>query len=58
MAPKDMNNKVFALRRQDESPEPIGSVEEYPIAQLKAAVVGVTHRVTREKVYQVAKTII
>lgn len=58
MAPKYANKKIDTSRRHDESPEPSGSIEEYPLLKLRAATVRVTHRVTRGQVCQAAKTII
>lgn len=47
MAPKDAKKKDVAFRRWDKSLEPSGSVEQYLIILLRAAVFGVIRRVTR-----------
>ncbi|KAF3650799.1 hypothetical protein FXO38_16966 [Capsicum annuum] len=57
MAPKyAMRKKVDTVRRQDESPDPSGSVEEYLVALLREVVDGV--RVTRGHKYKIVKTIL
>lgn len=58
MAPKDTKKKVIASKRQDESPNPSVSVEEYPITHIRVVVIGMTPQVTRGHVYKVAETII
>lgn len=47
MATKALKKKFVALRKYDEFPEPSGSVEKYPITQIRAITVGVTRKVTR-----------
>lgn len=47
LEPKAANKKVEELKRHDKSPEPNGSVEEYPAAQIRVVMAEATHRVTK-----------
>lgn len=59
MAPKSAKNKKAETpRRQDESPKPSCSVEEYPVILLREVAGGVTRRVMQGQNHQIPKTIL
>lgn len=58
MAPKSKKKKVDTFMRWDESLDPSGLVNEYPILELRVVATRVTLTVTSGQVHQTAKTII